>query len=93
VLRSLYIAALAVAAGGCTHIQYQPELAATLGVRRVNGEGSPGACLVVSQRFTEHVGASYVHCSDFTAGKPFNDDYDVSDDVLGVTVRWGGNER
>jgi hypothetical protein len=93
VRHALYIAALAVAAGGCTHIQYQPELAAVLGVRRVNGEGSPGACLVVTQRVTERVGASYVHCSDPTAGKPFNEDYDVSDDVLGVTVTFGGHKR
>jgi hypothetical protein len=93
VLRSLYIAALAAVAGGCTHIQYQPELAAVIGARRVNGESSPGACLVVTQRVTEHVGASYVHCSDPTAGKPLNQDYDVSDDVLGVTVRFGGHKR
>jgi hypothetical protein len=75
---------------GCA---YQPELAATIGARRVNGESSPGACLVVTQRVTEHVGASYVHCSDPTAGKPLNQDYDVSDDVLGVTVRFGGHKR
>jgi hypothetical protein len=75
---------------GCTHT---PELAITAGARRVNGENSPGACLVLSQKFTSHIGASFVHCSDPTAGKPFNEDYDVSDDVLGVTVRWGGQKR
>jgi hypothetical protein len=75
---------------GCA---YQPELAATIGARRVNGESSPGACLVVTQRVTEHVGTSWLHCSNPAAGKPFNEDYDVSDDVLGVTVSFGGHER
>lgn len=81
------LVALCLLLCGCSH---SPELTIVAGLRRVDGDTSPGACLVLKQQFAKHVGATYVHCSDPTAGKPFNRDWDVSDDVLGVSVTFGG---
>jgi hypothetical protein len=66
----------------------------TTGVRIVNSDRLGMAnCLEVSQRLVEHVSVSYEHCSDIRYGKPFNEEYDLSHDVVGVTVGWGGNPR
>lgn len=89
-MRHVTIAAFVAALSACA---YQPELAITAGARRVDGEHSPGACLIVTQRLSDRYDCRYIHCSDPESGQPFNDRYDVSDDVLGCGVSWGGAKR
>jgi hypothetical protein len=72
---------------------YTPRVEVTTGVRVVNGDTGMAACLNVNQRLRKHVSFTYLHCSDPRHGRPFNSDPDVSDDVLGVTVGWGGKPK
>lgn len=89
--RTLLIAALVAAATGCA---YTPQVVVTAGARAVNGETSPGACLALIQRFEGgRLICSYTHCSDPAKGRPFNAQFDVSDDVLGCGASWGGQRR
>ncbi len=82
---------LALLLVGCA---YQPRVDITTGARLVNGDYLGMAnCLALSQQFSHRVGLKYEHCSDLRYGKPFNEKWDLSHDVVGVTVGWGGNKR
>jgi thiamine biosynthesis lipoprotein ApbE len=72
---------------------YQPRVDITTGVRRVNGDDGPVACLGVTQRVNERVSAQWQHCSDPSRGYPVDDRYDVSHDTLGVTWSFWGKPR
>jgi hypothetical protein len=88
---SVRVVVLALLLTGCA---YQPRLEITTGARSVNREYLGMAnCLELSQQFARHVSVGYQHCSDIRYGKPFNEKFDLSHDVVGVTVGWGGNPR
>ncbi len=83
---------LALLLVGCA--PYQPRVDITTGVRIINGDYAGMAnCLELAQQFTWRVGVKYEHCSDIRYGKPFNEHYDTSHDVVGLTIGWGGNPR
>lgn len=84
------LSALILLVTGCA---YYPSMEIVGGARRVDGVMSPGACAIVRQQINERQGFYYIHCSDPTAGQPFNTDFDVSDDVVGYGIKFGGGKR
>lgn len=74
----------------CTHT---PQIDLIAGARRVNGQSGLGTCAVISQRLKERHRVYYLHCSDLSKGRPFNDRFDISDDVIGYGLSFGGKPR
>ena len=79
-----FVLLLCVLLAGCA----RTEVTLLFGPRRVDGVMAPGAMLQVSQLFGRHGICSYVHESDPTSGKPFNDRYDPDSDLGACGLTW-----
>jgi hypothetical protein len=79
-LAMLGVALLAACAG--------TEVTVLVGPRSVDGDSAPGAMLNVSRRIGEHGICSYVHLSDPSSGRPFNDNGETNDDIAGCGWTW-----
>lgn len=86
-MRLLYVAALAAVSGCAPYVEIGG------GYRRVNGDDGLVGCFAAGNEFTDRTYLEYRHCSDPTKGRPVNDDYDVSHDVLTINHRWGGKHK
>jgi hypothetical protein len=81
------LVALSLAIAGCAHT----ELTVLLGPRSVDGDSAPGGFLQLSRRFGRHGICSYVHTSDPTSGRPFNNRHDPNEDMAGCGFTWRGS--
>ena len=87
-LRVGFLLLLCVLLAGCA----RTEVTVLFGPRRVDGDTAPGAMLQVSRLFGRHGICAYVHQSDPTSGRPFNDRYDSNSDLGACGLTWRPGE-
>lgn len=83
------IALLALLLTGCAH---QPELTVLFGPSVSEGRNEIAAHAMLVQRFGKHGVVGYSHHSELFNGQPFDDDEELTGDMVGVGFRVGGRQ-